>query len=86
LQDGSVVAIERTFDPVSGVNTVTYRWRTPTGELRQRQHRVRVYTPTELNHMLRRAGLTPVAWYGDWSLTPFTLDSRRMLVIAEQAQ
>jgi SAM-dependent methyltransferase len=86
LQDGSVVAIERTFDPVSGVNTVTNRWRTPTGELRQRQHRVRVYTPTELNHMLRRAGLGPVAWYGDWSLTPLTLDSRRMLVIAEQAQ
>jgi SAM-dependent methyltransferase len=86
LQDGSIVAIERSFDHVSGVNTVTNRWRTPTGESRERQHRVRAYTPTELDQMLRRAGLTPVAWYGDWSLTPLTLDSRRMLVAAEKAQ
>lgn len=86
LQDGSIVAIERSFDHVSGVNTVTNRWRTPTGESRERQHRVRAYTPTELDQMLRRAELTPVAWYGDWSLTPLTLDSRRMLVAAEKAQ
>jgi len=85
LRDGSIVAIERTFDPVSGVNTVTNRWRTPTGESQQRQHRVRAYTPTELDQMLRQAGLTPVGWYGDWSLSPLTIDSRRMLVVAEQA-
>jgi SAM-dependent methyltransferase len=42
LADGAFAVADRTFDPVAGVNTVTHRWRTPTGELRERQHRLRI--------------------------------------------
>jgi SAM-dependent methyltransferase len=84
LGDGSFAVAERTFDCVTGINTVTHRWRTPSGELRERQHRLRIYCATELDRMLRQAGLVPVNWYGGFSLKPFGTDTRRMLVVANR--
>lgn len=84
LADGAFAVAERTFDPVAGVNKVTHRWRTPAGELHERQHRLRIYCATELDRMLRQAGLVPVDWFGGFSLKPFGIGSRRMLVVAEQ--
>jgi SAM-dependent methyltransferase len=85
LADGFFAVADRTFDPVAGVNTVTHRWRTPTGELRERQHRLRIYTATELDLMLRHAGLVPIDWYGGFSLKPFGPGTRRMLVMAKRS-
>jgi SAM-dependent methyltransferase len=85
LADGAFAVADRTFDPVAGVNMVTHRWRTPTGELRERQHRLRIYTATELDRMLRGAGLVPIDWYGGFSLKPFGPGTRRMLVTAERS-
>lgn len=73
------------FDPITGTNEVTHRWRDPTGERRQRQHRIRIYTATELDRMLRSVGFTPVAWHDGFSLQPFTITSSRMLVVAERS-
>jgi SAM-dependent methyltransferase len=84
LDDGTVVVTERAFDPVAGVNNVIHRWRTPTGESRERPHRLRIYTATELAAMLRKAGLTPVDWYGGLSLDPFEIGSRRMVIRAHR--
>jgi SAM-dependent methyltransferase len=84
LDDGQFAVAERTFDPVSGVNVVTHRWHTVDGLVRERQHRLRIYTATELDRMLRHAGLVPLDWYGSFSLEPFTHRSRRMLVVAER--
>ena len=61
---------------------MTHRWRTPTGQLHERQHRLRIYTATELDRMLRNAGLTPAQWYGGFDRVPFSPDTRRMLVVA----
>jgi SAM-dependent methyltransferase len=85
LGDGSFVVVERVFDPITGTNEVTHRWRTPTGEQRERQHQIRIYTATELDHMLRAVGLTPVAWHNGFSLQPFTTGSSRLLVVAERS-
>jgi SAM-dependent methyltransferase len=85
LKDGTFAVADRAFDPVAGVNTVTHRWRTPTGELRKRQHRLRIYSATELDRMLRQAGLAPADWYGGFSLRPFGVRSRRMLVTAKRS-
>jgi len=84
LRDGSFAVAERTFDSVGGVNTVTHRWRTPAGELHERQHRLRIYCATEFDRMLRQAGLLPIDWYGGFSLKPFGADTRRMLVVANR--
>jgi SAM-dependent methyltransferase len=85
LKDGNFAVVERNFDPISGTNLVTHRWLTRTGERHERHHRLRVYTATELSHMLHQAGLVPVAWYGGFTLEPFGFRSRRMLIHAEKA-
>jgi len=47
---------------------------------------VRVYTATELDRMLRAAGLVPTAWYGGFDLEPLQFRSRRLLVASERAR
>src|SRR5262249_5604932 len=84
LDDGTLAVADRKFDPVAGVNIVTHRWRAPTGELRERQHRLRVYTATELDRMLRQSGLVPIDWYGGFNLMPFGPHTRRMVVVAKR--
>jgi hypothetical protein len=86
LRDGTDVVIDRHFDPIDGVNIVTHRWRDLDGQRHERQHRLRAYTATEINQMLRRAHLRPTAWYGGFSLEPFDRTSRRLLVIAERSE
>jgi SAM-dependent methyltransferase len=86
LDDGSFVVQDRTFDQVSGTNRVISRWRTLSGEARERWHQIRVYTPTEVDGMLRRVGLLPTGWFGGFSLQPLALDSRWMVVVAQRDQ
>jgi SAM-dependent methyltransferase len=86
LRDGTDVVVDRYFDAVSGVNVVTHRWPGPGGQPNERQHHLRVYTATEIDRMLRSAGLRPTAWYGGPSLEPFNRTSRRLLVVAERSE
>jgi len=79
-----VVWVERHFDPVKGISRETMRW-LEGDEERQRSFSVRCYTATELARMLRRAGLEPVAFYGDFDQSEFTKDSRRLIVLAEKS-
>jgi SAM-dependent methyltransferase len=84
LEDGTIIWAERSFDPVAGVNTAVHRWRHPDGKSGQRHHRLRLYTATELDRMLRAVGLVAEAWYSGFALTPLTRDARRVLVIARK--
>jgi SAM-dependent methyltransferase len=84
LENGTFAVADRQFDPVAGVDIVTHRWRAPTGELHQRQHRLRIYTATELDRMLQQSGLVPIDWYGGFKLVPFGIRTRRMLVVAKR--
>ena len=82
MSDGTLVVQLREFDAVAGVNTVTHRWQGPDGAQHERTHRIRVYTATDLNRMLRAAGLVPQDWYASFTLRPLTFDARRLLVVA----
>jgi SAM-dependent methyltransferase len=86
LRDGTDVVVDRHFDAVRGVNVVSHRWPGPDGRTNERQHRLRIYTATEIDGMLRNAGLRPTAWYGGPSLEPFDHTSRRLLVVADRVQ
>ena len=86
LSDGTDVVVDRQYDAVRGDNVVTHRWRGPDGQPNERQHRLRIYTATEIDRMLRDAGLLPMAWYGGPSLEPFDRTSRRLLVVAERSE
>jgi ubiquinone/menaquinone biosynthesis C-methylase UbiE len=54
--DGSHIAQERSFDPLSGVITVGTTWLAP-GKVVEREHRIRLYTPTRLAEIFAQHGL-----------------------------
>ncbi len=56
----------------------------PTGAIQKAVNRVRFYLPTELEAVLEAVGLKVRARYGDFDQTPFSLEARRMLTIAEK--
>jgi SAM-dependent methyltransferase len=81
---GRPVWIERSFDPVLGINTGTHYWLASDGTITHRTHHLRIYAPTELSEMLRNAGLITEKWYGGFSLEPFSVEARRLLLVAEK--
>jgi SAM-dependent methyltransferase len=81
--DGSLIAQERSFDPLSGVLTVRSTWsgRRSRGE---REHRIRLYTATRLAELCAAAGLVVQESYDGWSSKPLTRRSSEMLLIARK--
>jgi ubiquinone/menaquinone biosynthesis C-methylase UbiE len=55
-----------------------------TGERKEYDFSVRMYTPPEYRTMLERAGCGEVAFYGGLDRTPLTRDSRRIVVAAKK--
>jgi SAM-dependent methyltransferase len=81
---GRAVILEETrFDPISCRFTMTFTW-AEGGRWESLTHSVRYYTAPELAGMLRRARLTPTAFYGDFDASPFDLDSKRLIVVAQK--
>lgn len=81
---GKAIILEETdFEPRSCRFRMTFTWIKG-----QRQesltHSVRHYTAPELTAMLRAAGLTPTAIYGDFEGGAFDLYSKRLIVVAKK--
>jgi ubiquinone/menaquinone biosynthesis C-methylase UbiE len=84
-RDGGVLVLqEREFNLVESRNYVRMTIIEPDGSRRVYTHAIRFYTLTELAGMLVRAGLTFRAAWGDFDGSPYTLYSRRMIVLAEK--
>lgn len=81
--DGTLVAQERSFDPLSGFLTVQSVWsgRRSTGE---REHRIRLYTPTRLAELCADAGLIVEQAFDGWSTAPLHRRSSEMLLVARK--
>jgi cyclopropane fatty-acyl-phospholipid synthase-like methyltransferase len=82
--DGSLVWVEREFDAVEGISREWTRWNRK-GEMGEKYHDLRIRTATEWDALLRRAGLVPVDWYGDWEMAPFIHSSEDLIVVARRA-
>lgn len=82
-QNGTLIAHERRFDPVSGVLHVRSTWRGPKGA-GEREHRIRLYTATRLAELCRDAGLIVTEAYDGWRDRPLTRRSSEMLLIARR--
>ena len=81
--DGTLVAQERDFDPLSGILTVISNWYGPHGS-GEREHRIRLYTPTALAKLMASAGLiVETAWDG-WTGRPLGRRSGEMLLVARR--
>jgi SAM-dependent methyltransferase len=81
--DNTLVAQERTFDPLSGVLTVESRARS-LGRDADRTHRIRLYTATRLAELCQAAGLIVESAYDGWSARPLGRASSEMLLVARK--
>jgi len=81
LPDGTEVRVRRRFDPVQGISHESLRWQHGRQKGRTRSA-FRVRTATELDGLLRAAGLRPLLWRGGWDGSPFRRRSERLIVVA----
>jgi SAM-dependent methyltransferase len=83
--DGTMVAHERSFDPLSGVLTINSSWRGSAKRPGRRSHRIRLYTATRLAELCREAGLiVEEAWDG-FNDRPLARTSGEMLFKARKS-
>jgi SAM-dependent methyltransferase len=82
-RDGTLVAHERGFDPLSGVLSVRSTWRWPAGG-GEREHRIRLYTATRLAELCAGVGLVVEEVYDGWRDRPLRRRSSEMLVLARK--
>ena len=83
--DGTLVAQERSFASLSGVLTVVSTWYGPQGT-GEREHRIRLYTPSALAALMADAGLVVEESYDGWTDRPLTRRSSEMLLVARKRE
>ncbi|MBW7934029.1 MAG: class I SAM-dependent methyltransferase [Gemmatimonadaceae bacterium] len=81
--DGTLVAQERHFDPLSGFLTVESSWRGPRVN-EDRAHRIRLYTPSQLAELMRDVGLVVEQSYESFTDRPLSRRSSEMLLVARK--
>jgi SAM-dependent methyltransferase len=81
--DGTIVAHERRFDPLSGILTVASTWSGPSGA-GEREHRIRLYTATRLAELCADAGLVLERAYDGWRDRPLRRRSTEMTLVARK--
>ncbi|MDQ2765577.1 MAG: methyltransferase domain-containing protein [Gemmatimonadota bacterium] len=84
-EDGTMVAHERTFDPLSGILAIRSHWsgKRTSGE---REHRIRLYTASRLAELCQSAGLIVEEAYDGWSSAPLSRRSSEMLLVARKSE
>lgn len=82
--DGTLVAHERTFDPLSGLLTIrsTFRGAQVDGT---REHRIRLYSASALAELCARQGLVVEQAFDGWTHRPLRRTSSEMLLVARKA-
>jgi SAM-dependent methyltransferase len=77
--DGTMIAHERTFDPLSGIMSVFVRQ----GDA-ERQYRIRLYTATRLAELFAAEGLIVEEAYDGWSERLLTRRTTSMVLVARK--
>ena len=85
-QDGTIYLERRELDLETSRNRVTVTIVSPAGETRQiTSFEIRLYTLTEIIGMLERAGLAFAGAYGGFDGEPYSIATRRMVVVARRS-
>jgi ubiquinone/menaquinone biosynthesis C-methylase UbiE len=77
--DGTFIAHERTFDPLSGIMSVFVRQ----GDA-ERQYRIRLYTATRLAELFAAEGLIVEEAYDGWTERPLRRRTGSMTLVARK--
>ncbi len=80
---GTLVAQERLFDPLSGVLTINSTLETR-GKRTEREHRIRLYTATRLAELCGAAGLVVHEAFDGFTERPLGRRSSEMLLVARK--
>jgi SAM-dependent methyltransferase len=83
--DGSLAIEMRSHDVRTGRNEVETLHIEPDGRQHKRSHSVRMYSFRELETMLAQAGLRVTNAWGNFDGSDLTMQSHRMIVLAERA-
>jgi SAM-dependent methyltransferase len=82
-RDGTMIAHERTFDPLSGVLTIRSTWRGPRTQ-GEREHRIRLYTATRIAELCADAGLIVEQAFDAFRDRALRRKSSEMLLVARK--
>lgn len=83
--DGTVIAHERSFDPLSGLLTIESILKGSEKKIQGRTHRIRLYTATRLAELCADAGLIVEEAFDGFSERPLTRKSGEMMLIARKS-
>lgn len=83
-KDGTLIGHERSFDSLSGTLTVYTAWSGPKGA-GNRQHAIRLYTPTRLAELCADVGLIVEQSFEGFSTRPLQRASSEMLLVARKS-
>ncbi len=84
-KDGTIVAHERSFDPLSGILEIESTWRGAGRKPGRRKHRIRLYTATRLAELCADAGLIVEQAFDGFSDRALTRRSSEMMLVARKA-
>ena len=84
-KDGTMIAHERSFDPLSGVLTIESTWRGMSRKLGRRTHRIRLYTATRLAEVCAAHGLIVEEAFDGFTERPLGRKSGEMLLVARKS-
>ena len=82
-RDGTIIAQERSYDPLSGILSVNSVW-AGNGRPGERTHRIRLYTPTRLAELCADAGLIVERSFDGFRDRPLTRRSSEMMLVARK--
>jgi SAM-dependent methyltransferase len=83
LEDGTIVAQTRSFDPLSGILTVRSSSSGPSA-FGEREHRIRLYSADRIAELCAREGLVVTAAFDGWNDRPLRRLSGEMLLVARK--
>jgi ubiquinone/menaquinone biosynthesis C-methylase UbiE len=84
-EDGTVIAHERSFDPLSGVLTIESVLKGTAKKTERRTHRIRLYTASRLAELCADAGLIVEEAFDGFSPRPMTRRSSEMMLVARKS-
>ena len=83
--DGTIVAHQRSFDPLSGILEIESTWRGSGKRPGRRKHRIRLYTATRLAELCADAGLIVEEAFDGFNDRPLTRRSSEMMLLARKS-